>query len=490
MFGTVRGKIIANSALILLIMAMASLYTGLASNELARSVEILFRNNLLMEDMSKTLDLTESNLIAYLTTKSSDSLKEYIRNSTRLGDGTRRLNRAIKNDQSLLLQRNLAGLVDGYLEDTEASVTAKRGRDVATYTRRFESSERTAGLIRFLLGRIETMFLSDSLGAFSAFDRQIGLVITTNAILVIAASLLGFMLLVRYSYTLTDPISKLAEAARAIGRGEYDHELPKFKTADEVGTMAAAFINMQENVRRAFVELRKKSEVEKRLMEEKMRVLDMSHRLKAAELLALQTQINPHFLFNTLSAGMQLALTEGADRTADFLDMLAGFIRYVLKSPSRSVLVSDEIECVERYIWLLKLRFGDRFLFELGADEAALGFETPALLLQPLVENAVTHGLKDVEEGGRVSIQARLSDGGECAVLMVEDSGVGMAAAEVRRLLAAGDDDEYAGEEGIGLHNVIKRVRLATGGRGSVELESAPGAGTKVRIMLPAGGLA
>lgn len=502
---TVRGKIIANSALILLVMAVASLYTGLASSELGRSVELLFRNNLVMEDLSRALASTEDSLTSYLTTKSSDSLKDYIRNSSRLQEGMRKLNRDIKDDECLLLQRDLSGILASYLEDAEASVTAKRGRDVATYTDRFDRAEQTAELSRFLIARIEGIFLADSLAAFSTYNGQISAVIATNAALVIAASLLGLMLLINYSYKLTDPLSKLADAARAVGRGEYDHELPVMESMDEIATMAAAFSSMQSSVRDAFEGLREKSEVEKRLMEEKMRVLDMGHKLKDAELLALQSQINPHFLFNTLSAGMQLAMVEGADRTADFMEKLAGFIRYVLKPPSRFVLVADEIECVERYVWLLKLRFGERFRFEILASEEVLNFETPALILQPLVENAVTHGLKDREEGGVVRVRACLemrapgpggngvdaADGGgeACVLLCVEDSGDGMAPGEAERLIRESLSDETPVEGGIGLRNVIKRVYLATGGKGEVELESSPGQGTSVRIRLPTGGM-
>ena len=214
--------------------------------------------------------------------------------------------------------------------------------------------------------------------------------------------------------------------------------------------------------------------------EERMRMLDMSHKLKDAELLALQTQINPHFLFNTLSAGMQLALTEDADRTADFLENLSAFMRYVLKPPSRSVWVSDEIECLERYVWLLRLRFGDRYRFEVSADKDVLSVETPALLLQPLVENAVAHGLKDREEGGVVRVTVRKV--GSEAILSVEDTGDGMTCEEIHRVM---NEDDNLHECGIGLRNVIRRVTLATGGRGHVELESILGRGTEVRIHLP-----
>ena len=153
--GGVRSKIILNSALVLLIVASAVLYTGLASIELARSVEILFHNNQLMENIRDSLAGTESNLTTYLSMKSSDALKEYIRYSTRLSENARLLNSDIRADDSLLLQRDLVGLLNGFLADTEASVAAKRGRDVAAYTERFESAERLLQQIHFLIDKIE-----------------------------------------------------------------------------------------------------------------------------------------------------------------------------------------------------------------------------------------------------------------------------------------------------------------------------------------------
>lgn len=374
---------------------------------------------------------------------------------------------------------------------------------MATYTERFEYSERTAALARLLISRIEGLSLSDSIVAFSDFNSRISAVITTNSVLVIAATLLSLTLLVRFSYRITDPLSKLAAAAHAVGRGEYDHELPLSDSSDEVGATAAAFMSMQRSIRAAFDELKSKAEVEKRLMEERVIVLDMRHRLKDAELLALQSQINPHFLFNTLSAGLQLARLEEARRTGDFLENLGGFIRYALKPATRSVLLRDEIECVQRYIWLLRLRFGERYSFDVDASEEVLGVETPALLLQPLVENAVAHGLRNREEGGHVWVTARLD--GASAVLEVGDDGEGMAQAEIERIVGealrmrdagtetdAGEarpaDGSRAEEGGIGLINVIRRVDLATEGRGRVELHTVAGSGMRVRVVIPAGG--
>ena len=148
---TVRSRMIRHSALILLIMMSATLYTGLASFQLADSVSVLFRNNLLMKDVRESLARTETSLTNYLTSKNSDALKEYIKNSTHLSDTARKLNQEIRNDESLLLQRDLARAIEQYIIKTETSVSGKRGRDVQTYSTAYYESEKIADVIRLLI---------------------------------------------------------------------------------------------------------------------------------------------------------------------------------------------------------------------------------------------------------------------------------------------------------------------------------------------------
>lgn len=477
--GTVRGKILANSAIILVLMAGASLYSGFASFELARSVEMLFRNNLTMDQLQGTLDQTQASFSEYLRTKSSDSLKDYIKASTRLADQARDLNRDIHTDEILLLQRDLARAFDTYLQVAEGGIQAKRGRDIPGYAERFDTSERHAGSVRLLIADLKERFLSQSLQAFSLYRNLIPGVLWSNAALVLAAALLGFSLLLSYSRHLTDPLSRLAEAATAVGRGDFQTALVPLDGDDEIGTLARTFYQMQQSVRESFQDLQARAEVERTLLRERMQVLELNHRLKDAELLALQTQINPHFLFNTLSAGIQLAGSEGADRTESFLENLAVFIRYALTPPDRFVVVADEIECVNRYIWLLRLRFRDRFQFDVRVDDAVLGVEVPALILQPLVENSVGHGLADRESGGTVAIRGVLEPG--WAILSVRDNGVGMSPGEIESLLSEADKSVI---QGIGLRNVIRRITLSTNGQGRVELRSV-GSGLEVRVRIP-----
>jgi len=479
-----RNRIVLNSVVILFVLVIATSYTAFASFDLARSVEVLFRNSVSMEELRNTLRDTQENLTGYLSAKNSESLKDFIRTSTMLTGMTMRLNRENKSDDIFLLEKDLAFLVDSYVSSAEGAVQAKRGRDVAQYVSLYEDARRTSALIEFLSTRMDTIHLGQSLKGFSSYKTNISLALLSNGILLLVAFLLSMALIGRYSYTITEPLARLSVAADAVARGEYDHPLPPYDSEDEIRTLHDAFGNMQESVQRAFAEQTRKAELERSLMEERMRVLTYQHRLKDAELLALQTQINPHFLYNTLSAGWQLALAEGNEKTAEFLEKLAAFIRYALKPSTRFVLVSEEIECVRQYIWLLKLRFGERFRFRLEAQDDALGYETPALVLQPLVENAIVHGLRDLEQGGDVIVSARLD--GDTVRLSVSDSGRGMPKESIALALAAADPEDTTPQHGIGLHNVVRRVALATGGAGRVEIESELGHGTRVTIIIGA----
>jgi len=480
---TVRGKIIANSALILVLMAGATLYSGFASFELDQSVEALFRNNLALERLQDLLDQTETSFSEYLRTKGSDSLKDFIRTSTQLADRSRDLNHGIVADQTLLLQRDLTQVFDSYLKVAEAGIEAKRGRDIPAYAERFATAGLHAGYAHILIADLKAKYLSQSLQTFSFYRSLIPGVLLSNAALILVATLLGFTLLLGYSRSLTEPLSRLAEAASAVGRGEFQTIVPLLESHDEIGTLARTFSQMQHSLSASFREIHTRAEVERTLLKERMRVLELGHRLKDAELLALQTQINPHFLFNTLSAGIELAGTEEAERTSAFLENLAGFIRYALTPPDRFVVVADEIECVTRYIWLLKLRFRDRFVFDVQVDERILGVEVPALILQPLVENSVGHGLADYESGGIVTVRGAWEEGQ--AVLTVRDNGVGMPAAEIESILSDAGDAEKSIMGGIGLRNVFRRILLSTNGRGKVDLKSEGEDGLEVRIVLP-----
>ena len=206
--------------------------------------------------------------------------------------------------------------------------------------------------------------------------------------------------------------------------------------------------------------------------------LDASRtRLMEAEVRALRAQISPHFIYNSLTAIASFVRTD-PERARELLLEFADFTRYSFRRHDEYTTLAEELKSIERYLALEKARFGDRLNVRLRIAPEVLPVAVPFLCLQPLVENAVRHGLAGKEGAGTVTILAEDFD--REAVISVEDDGVGEDPQRVR-LALVGDGIV----ESIGLRNVDERLRSAFGDEYGLVVETAPGAGTKVTVRVP-----
>ena len=206
--------------------------------------------------------------------------------------------------------------------------------------------------------------------------------------------------------------------------------------------------------------------------------LDASRtRAMEAEVRALRAQISPHFIYNSLGAIASFVRTD-PDRARELLLEFADFTRYSFRSHGDYTTLAEELRSVERYLLLEQARFGDRLRVTLRIAPEVLPVAVPFLCVQPLVENAVRHGLAGSERVGHISIHAQ--DRGQECVIEVEDDGIGEDPEKVRRALA-GD----AASDSVGLGNVDSRLRNAYGDEFGLVVETAPGAGTKVTVRVP-----
>ena len=211
-------------------------------------------------------------------------------------------------------------------------------------------------------------------------------------------------------------------------------------------------------------------------------------RQKQAEYLALQNQINPHFLYNALEAIRTDALLANCPDIAETTEALATFFRYTISNVQEYVTFSDELDNAENYFTIQRCRFGDKISLELELEnERLLEVRMPKLILQPLVENAVSHGLEGKLGHGTVRIIVENSD--RTFFLRVRDDGVGMPDEQVERLNAqfggVGGADMTQPCGGIALRNVNSRIRLMFGEDYGLHLFSAAGVGTECCVTLP-----
>lgn len=197
-----------------------------------------------------------------------------------------------------------------------------------------------------------------------------------------------------------------------------------------------------------------------------------------ARLEALQAQIRPHFLFNVLNTIIMFSRTD-PEKSRELLVMLAQFFRRSLSHRGEMITVQDEIDYVNTYLALEKARFGEKLQVKLRLDPRALGLQIPILTIQPLVENAVMHGLAPKEEGGTIGVRVRRRQGHLQICIM--DDGVGIPPERLSRVLELG----FGTNHGIGMSNVNERLISLYGEGYRLRIRSRPGSGTAVRIRIP-----
>ena len=216
---------------------------------------------------------------------------------------------------------------------------------------------------------------------------------------------------------------------------------------------------------------------------------------KQTELTALQSQINPHFLYNTLECIRGQALMDDNLEIARMVEALGAFFRYSISRKGNLVTLKDELDNIDNYMLIQRYRFGNRFSMEViidEEDEEAYNCLIPRLIIQPIVENAIFHGLEERLEGGRVTIEVIVTE--KTLIITVSDNGKGISREQLNKLNAkirsrdTNPEDGEAGNQrntGIALPNIHKRIQLLFGEEYGVDIYSTPGQGTDVEVTIP-----
>ena len=209
--------------------------------------------------------------------------------------------------------------------------------------------------------------------------------------------------------------------------------------------------------------------------------------LKKAELRALQAQINPHFLYNTLDTIIWMAESKKTDQVVKMVTALSNFFRISLSKGMDWITIGEELERIKSYLTIQKMRYRDILDFKIEVEEGVSEHTVLKLILQPLVENALYHGIKNKRRGGTIWVRAR-RNGKDEVLLEVEDNGIGFTPEKLAQLRAELEDEsgDIKLESGFGIGNVNKRIRLYYGKPYGLFVESEYNTGTSVRLVIPA----
>ena len=280
------------------------------------------------------------------------------------------------------------------------------------------------------------------------------------------------------NHMLGRPLEEILRNIEQIRQGQYD--LKDISSSSlEITQLCEALEDMAHSVSQNIETMQERDRLEKLLLEQENENLKKDELLAQSELKMLQNQINPHFLFNTLNMIYRMSLKEGADDAADMLMKTSQLLRYGLDNQKRISSLRNEIEMIGKYIEIQKKRLGKRvrFILELvERQEQISNISMPGMILQPLVENALQHGLHDVTENGEVVISIQQQD--NVITISVSDNGKGMKPQDLEELIL--NDYQMKGGTHLGLYNVIRRLEMYFHDQIQISLHSDEGCGFEV----------
>ena len=476
-------KIIIEVGMIaILLFFMNMLFYARINNSMQR-MDNVYASNTELTELSQIFEKVQDNMYNYLKVKSSQALLDYYQNEAKYRDQLEKLNEANIDDSVKLLERNIRKMSETYLDCTAETVAAKRGRNVEKYKQKYDETTKLYSYIQSSIEELNNLMFQENSNTYSVLRAVMRYLEISNTIIMIVIVTGGMVLLFQVTRKMFVPLSNMAETAQLVGQGNFHVKMHDTDAKDELGVVTRAFNTMVENLNLYITKTKASMEKEQQMME---RELLMENHLKEAQLKYLQSQINPHFLFNSLNAGAQLAMMEDAEQTGIFVEKMADFFRYNVKKGQEDATLGEELEAVDNYIYILNVRFAGDIHFSKDVDESLEDIRVPSMILQPVVENAVNHGIRDIEWEGKIHLT--VTGDADYIRISVKDNGKGMTPEQIESVLSGNKEhgNDQSDSTGIGMNNVISRLELYYEEPGLVEINSdGENKGTEVVIYIP-----
>lgn len=468
-------------SMVIIVFSMAFVLTN--SLRLQKIADRRFEDEQFHQELQSYLIDIQDPLKNYLTSYSSSSLAKLLFLIETLNESVPS-ERPIIANESVLIKRELYFLIDSYLVQLNQIIEQKRGRKVQEY---IASYDRLNNLYQHISNRIDDVSLFGfrvQLEEYRSFQELFRRIQIYSLLQILLATAFAFLILVQTVNKITSPMYQLSLMAGKLSNGEFNIPDMHFNSVNEVNQVSEAFNDMKHNIRQFVEELHKQTEMEQEIMTERVRNLKMEQMLKRMELYTLQAQMNPHFLFNTINTGVQLAIMEDADRTAEFMENLAALFRYNIREKQFFVPLRHELEGLKSYYNILKIRFPKTLNLVLNVHEDMLDkFSCPSMVLQPLVENSVLHAFKHKEGIGTITVSITFED--PVLLISVHDDGEGIPEDTITELLAPHIHDYQLSSKVMGLENVIQRCYFFYPDQEDViNIDSSSQKGTDIQIRI------
>ncbi len=456
-----------------------------------------YETNGRLGEISSELLGTEIALENYMAYRTFESIDSYYQHQNLADLAIQEFDILPSTDRVKLSEYKVYKLSQSFFSYSRKAVTSQRAKDAESAKEYYALSLKCYRLLQTEIEKLNSLLMERNASLYASNQASFNKFFNISTTVIILFSLFAFTILYLSLSIIMKPLSNISDVAMHIAGMDFDVPLFNSQSEDEVGNICRAFDRMIVSIQAYIDKIWEKVAQENEMKEKE---LEMRELYASAQLRVLQNQINPHFLFNTLNTGAQLAMMEGADKTCYFIEQVADFFRYNIQQKGTAATLEEELSLVDNFIYIMKVRFGERLEFIKEVEEDAdCSVVLPRMILQPLVENCIKYGLKEGKGHVILKVVQTVFD----TSISISDNGGGMdeekrlqilataaekvEAQEARTTGRADADDGHVGPAGTGtgLINVTSRLRLYFHRADVFDIQTNRDGGTSFIIKIP-----
>ncbi len=460
---SLRWRIMACIGIAIMILVASLLTTMRLTIYSMNNIGDSYKSNSELTHFSQSVTTTEKAMENYVNYRTFESIDAYYNARTKVEEFYENLQEFPSKNEVAHKEYIVHQLTEAFLYYSNLAISARRANSENEILLNYTYAMDNYNYLISQILELNNLRLQQNAERYDANQAKIVISNTLGVIFFLVFSVLIFFVLYFTITSIMEPLVEISDVAHKVARRNFDVPLFNRETNDEIGNICKAFDRMIISIREYIDTIWEKARTEAELKEKE---IEMQALYTDAQLRALQNQVNPHFLFNTLNTGAQLAMMENADKTCYFIEQVADFFRYNIQQQERMVSIDEELGLVDNFVYIMKVRFGNRLEFKKEIPEGSFPQHIPSMTLQPLVENCIKHGLKNTT--GKVTLKVENEE--KYIIISVSDNGEGMpektrnavfqAVASENTRLPTDVLDDNSTHNGTGLISVFLRLQL------------------------------
>lgn len=481
-----RRSLIGFILLMIVLMVATNVYSMIIIKSIEGQYSNMIGKMLTINEVGNDINLSVFYFDKYFTTKSKTDMDNYEKYYYEAISRIKSL-KDFPNEEISVNQTDLNNIIENYHRSGEKTIykfmLTQRNEDCYKY---FIDTKEIASYSGNYIERLNNSYLKYNENVYKDLRKHNlnnRIIITVFLILI---TLFCIVFSIVFSKMVTVPVGELAEFAEEISKGNFEIQKMVPSEMYEIDVLRLGFNKMVSEIKLLIEKINGKAAIEMKLNEQELKNLLVENMLKETQLKMLQSQINPHFLFNTLNAIVQTSIIEEAYETEKLINAVSELLRYSLSMIDRKSIVANEIGVIKQYIYIQETRFKDRVKFNIAIDKSLNDVKIPGMILQPLVENAFIHGIESSEVGGEINVTVYKEE--DYCIIKVEDNGAGMSKERLSDIMSMEENQGRGHATGIGVKNVIKRLKIMYMNSDVFSIESSINNGTRIYIKIPVKG--